>query len=157
MLALFGAHLQLPLAPVFEPAKLEPLQHAGLTRFIEGVVPFIGIAIAYFCYYEKPHLAFIKQRLTPSSELIEKSTSVQQFFATGWGMDSLYDKTLVNPFKALATINKQDAVNHIVTAVERLSKHGYNILSWTQNGQLRRYGWVMACGAVIMIGIGVFK
>ena len=157
VLALFGAHLQLPLAPVFETAKLEPLQHAGLTRFIEGVVPFIGIAIAYFCYYEKPHLAFIKQRLTPSSELIEKSTSVQQFFATGWGMDSLYDKTLVNPFKALATINKQDAVNHIVTAVERLSKHGYNILSWTQNGQLRRYGWVMACGAVIMIGIGVFR
>lgn len=154
-LALFGAQLQAPLTSVFDSRMTESVQQSELTGFIEGVAPFIGIVIAYFCFYQKPYFALIKKRINSTSGLVDERSAVHQFLATGWAMDNLYDKVLVNPFKALAAKNKNDVADYIVTGVELLSNRFYSIISWTQNGQLRRYGWVMVFGAVIMVGIGV--
>lgn len=158
VLALFGASFKTPLESVFVPVMIESTQPSWMIRITEGIAPIIGIVIAYFCFYEKPHFSSIKKPINStasSTKLIENRPVLHQFLASGWAMDTLYDKMLVSPFKALAEINKNDVVDAIYTGVQRLSKGLYRILTWTQNGQLRRYGWVMVFGAVIMIGFGV--
>ncbi len=158
ILALFGMHLQISLDSVFVPEIAESVQIPKMFKLIEALVPFIGIAIAYFWFYRKASDELKNyEKDEKTAEIVPRQSAIQQFFYSGWAMDRLYDAVLVNPFKTLAAINKSDLIDKLYTGIALLSCQLNRLISWSQNGQLRRYGWVMVFGAVIVIGLGVWK
>ena len=149
-LSLIGAVLRTPLHSVF-PEAIPPTEEAGgLIGLVESAVPFFGVIVAYLLFYRK----------TPTTERWQPPKLIrplQQFWFSGWGLDWLYDRLFVTPFKSLAAINKNDIVDSFYKGIMLLNREGYHLLSLTQNGQLRRYILVMGFGAVVVIGMGVFS
>ena len=148
VLSIIGGIFRTPLASVFPSVNQEGETVSTLRVLIEGAIPFIGIIIAYLFFYSK---TFSVEKL-----LQNKTWAwLHQFWFSGWRMDWLYDRAFVQPFKLLAAINKNDLVDNVYKGIILLSRGGYHLLSYTQNGQVRRYALVMGFGAVVVIGIGV--
>jgi NADH-quinone oxidoreductase subunit L len=69
-------------------------------------------------------------------------------------MDTLYNTLVVQPFKAITELNKNDAVDSVYTAIVMLSRRGHLMASAFQTGHIRWYASSMALGTVVIIAIG---
>jgi NADH-quinone oxidoreductase subunit L len=148
-LSLFGALLRPPLQSVFPEVIPTSEAPGGIIGMAENIVTFFGVIVAYLLFYRKT--------ATERWQLPKLLSPVQQFWFSGWGLDWLYDRLFVTPYKSLAALNKNDIVDSFYKGIMLLNREGYHLLSLTQNGQLRRYILVMGFGAVVLIGMGVFS
>jgi len=146
LLTVLGGMLRVPLDSVF-PALLSHEQDFSLVSVFTLTAPFIGLLIAILFYLRGGYsvrrfigLGWINQ--------------IRIFCFNGWGMDALYDRVVVRPFKAIAWLNKDDVVDGIYAAIASLSQKGHSMISATQNGCVRWYATSMALGTVIIIAIG---
>jgi len=146
LLTVLGGMLRVPLDSVF-PALLSPEQEFSLVSVFTLTAPFIGLLIAILFYLRGGYsvrrfigLGWINQ--------------IRIFCFNGWGMDALYDRVVVRPFKAIAWLNKDDAVDNIYAAIALLSRGGHSLIKSTQNGCVRWYATSMALGIVVIIAIG---
>lgn len=145
-LALFGGLLRIPLDSVL-PDLFNIDRDFDLVSFITVTISIIGLCIAGSFYLTG---TFSAQRLA-DFELLKE---IQQLFFNGWGMDALYGTVLVRPFKAIAKLNKDDAVDGLYTALALLSRGGHLLTSASQTGQIRWYVSLMALGTLAMLAIG---
>jgi len=146
LLTVLGGMLRVPLDSVF-PALLSHEQDFSLVSVFTLTAPFIGLLIAILFYLRGGYsvrrfigLGWINQ--------------IRIFCFNGWGMDALYDRVVVRPFKAIAWLNKDDAVDNIYAAIALLSRGGHSLIKSTQNGCVRWYATSMALGIVVIIAIG---
>jgi NADH-quinone oxidoreductase subunit L len=145
-LALLGGLLRIPLDSVF-PALFE-LEHGfSLVSVITLAAPFIGLLIAILFYLGG---GLSVQNLLGSGSV----NNLRTFLFNGWGMDALYDSLVLRPFKAIAKLNKNDAVDGVYVAVAWLSRRGHLIVRASQTGHVRWYASSMALGTVVIIAIG---
>ncbi|CAA9891642.1 NADH:ubiquinone oxidoreductase, membrane subunit L [Candidatus Methylobacter favarea] len=148
ILALAGAMLEIPLASVFSAlAADENLHELNTVSAITVAAPFIGVLIAGLFYLTG---AFSTQRL----ESLVWIRQIQRFFFSGWGMDAFYNILLVRPFKTIARLNKNDAVDSIYSATAFLSLMFHRLFSSLQTGQVRWYASSMVLGTIVIIAIG---
>jgi NADH-quinone oxidoreductase subunit L len=145
-LALFGGLLRIPLDSVL-PDLFNIDQGFNLVSLITATTSIIGLLIAGLFYLTG---TFSARRLA-DFELVKE---IQKLFFNGWGMDTLYGILLVRPFKAIAKLNKNDAVEGIYTTLVLLSRGGHSLTSSSQTGQIRWYVSLMALGTVAMLAIG---
>jgi NADH-quinone oxidoreductase subunit L len=145
-LALFGGLLRIPLGSVL-PDLLDIDEGLDFVSVISVTAPFIGLVVAGLFYLTG---TFSAQRLSDFNLIKE----IQQLFFNGWGMDALYRTLLVRPFKAIAKLNKNDAVDGLYTALALLSRGGYLLTSASQTGQIRWYVSLMALGTATILAIG---
>ncbi|MDO9048269.1 MAG: NADH-quinone oxidoreductase subunit L [Methylobacter sp.] len=145
-LALFGGMLKIPLDSVF-PVLFNHDHTFDLVSVITVAAPFIGLSIAVLYYLTG---TFSAQRLAGSG----LANQMRIFFFNGWGMDTLYDTLVVRPFKTIAKLNKNDAVDGIYTTIALLGRGGRLMLSASQTGRIRWYASSMALGTVVIIAIG---
>jgi NADH-quinone oxidoreductase subunit L len=150
VLSIIGGMFRTPLTSVFPPIDVMGETSNTLRALVEAAIPFIGIIIAYLFFYSK--ICSVDKLLQ-----FRKATWLHQFWFSGWGLDYVYDKAFVQPFIRLAAINKNDIVDSLYTGLMLLSRGGYRLLSYSQNGQVRRYALVMGFGTVVLIGIGVLS
>ncbi len=117
-------------------------------QLITAVVSILGIYLAYVLYMKKRSAVenFVSAPLV---------TAVHRFWFTDWGLDWLYDRTLVKPFVWLARKDKNDIVDSIYNGTASLMKAFHAGLSRTQNGRLRFYAAMIGVGAAIILGIVV--
>jgi len=137
-LALFGGLLTPPLQAVF---GVEATEHPAV--WVEGVaiaMPLIGLAIAW--------ILFRKEKSTG-----EERSKIMQFWFSGWGFDWLYDHLLVKPFKTLARLNHNDIIDSLYKGTEALSQQLNNLLSSSQNGQVRWYLATFAAGSILFLAL----
>jgi NADH-quinone oxidoreductase subunit L len=73
----------------------------------------------------------------------------------GWGFDALYDRLLVKPFSALATLNQRDVIDGVYTGLARVSLSLHRVLGRTENGLVRSYAAGVAFGAVVLVAVVV--
>lgn len=146
ILALFGGMLRISLDSVF-PDLLDQEHSFSLVSVITVAMPFIGLSIAALFYLTG---TFSAQRLSGSA----LANQMRIFCFNGWGMDALYDGLLVRPFKTIAQLNKNDAVDRVYTAIAVLSRDGHLMASAFQTGRIRWYASSMAFGTVVIIAIG---
>jgi NADH-quinone oxidoreductase subunit L len=145
-LALFGGLLRIPLDSVL-PDLFNIDQGFNLVSFITVTTSFIGLLIAGLFYLTG---TFSAQRL----EDFDLVKEVQKLFFNGWGMDALYGTLLARPFKAIAKLNKNDAVDGLYTALALLSRGGHLLTSASQTGQIRWYVSLMALGTATILAVG---
>ncbi|HEY8160424.1 MAG TPA: NADH-quinone oxidoreductase subunit L [Methylobacter sp.] len=145
ILSLLGGMLRIPLDSVFPQLfNLEP--SFSLVSVITLAAPFIGLLIAILFYLG----GFSVRGLIGSGW----ANQVRMFWFNGWGMDTLYDMLIVRPFKAVAKLNKNDAVDDIYAAIALLSQGAHSMIKTTQTGCVRWYATSMALGTVVIIAIG---
>lgn len=146
-LALFGGWLGIPLDSVF-PMPFKPEhRHIDWIAVVTVLMPFIGLAAAVQFYLTG---TYSTQRFAGKGLL----NQLRIFFYNGWGFDLLYRTLLVRPFIAVASANRNDALNRVYTATAQLSRFLHFTVSASQTGRLRWYASTMALGAVLMVAIG---
>jgi NADH-quinone oxidoreductase subunit L len=146
LLALVGGMLHIPLDSVFSE-RFNTEQSFSLVSVFTLAAPFMGLLIAMLFYL---HGGFSVEDLIGSGPI----NQIRMFWFNGWGLDALYDRAVVRPFKAIARVNKNDAVDSVYAAIALLSRRGYALISSTQNGCIRWYATSMALGIVVIIAIG---
>ncbi|MDD5580581.1 MAG: NADH-quinone oxidoreductase subunit L [Methylobacter sp.] len=148
ILALLGGMLRIPLASVFPVLTAEENLHDfNAVSAITVAAPFIGVLVAGLFYLTG---TFSPQRL----ESLVWIKQLQRFFFSGWGMDAFYNMLLVQPFKTIARLNKNDIVDSIYSGVAFLSLTFHRLFSSLQTGRVRWYASSMVFGAVVIIAIG---
>jgi NADH-quinone oxidoreductase subunit L len=116
---------------------------------VTDVIVLLGVGIAYIAFRHRP--AFV-QALVQSPA----GTALQHFWETDWGLDWLYDRTLVRPFLWFARIDRADFIDAFYGGLARLAQTAYGLFSRSQTGQVRWYAAGIACGSIILIAIVVF-
>ena len=110
------------------------------------VVPFLGIAIAYFLY----------RRGFWHEQALRAPGPLARFLRSAFGFDAIYNAVLVRPFLFTVHVLRHDPVDAVSLALERLALAAHRRLRGSQNGRVRRYAaWLMA-GSVATIAIMVF-
>ena len=143
-LALIGGAFHVPVDTVFPTA--DAVHHGGLVYWVTAAIPLIGIFIAWLIWYK--HIINIEPFTTSRF-----GTLLNRFFFSHWAMDWLYDALFVRPYKWIAAINKDDAVDYAYNGTASLAQFLHRRISTTQTGQLRWYAATMATGLVLVIAI----
>nr|AFT63986.1 proton-translocating NADH-quinone oxidoreductase chain L subfamily protein [gamma proteobacterium D250] len=138
VLALFGGMLYPPLQGVFGAAGDKP--HSWFIEAIAIAMPLIGLFIAWRMFlYEK--------------KMGEQHSPIMQFWLSGWHFDTLYDRVLVKPFKAITALNRKDIIDSIYKGTASLSAQLNNALSSSQNGQIRWYLATFVAGSILFLAL----
>ncbi|HEX7360755.1 MAG TPA: NADH-quinone oxidoreductase subunit L [Bryobacteraceae bacterium] len=122
----------------------------ALSAGISAAAFVVGVALAY--------LFFMKQR--GYAAVVAKSavgSRVRTFWFAAWGFDWLYDRVFVRPVVWFATAGKSDIVRYLFDGIAVLSRSGHLALSRSENGRLRLYAAVLSAGAVVYVGIVLFR
>ncbi|PSR52585.1 NADH-quinone oxidoreductase subunit L [Adhaeribacter arboris] len=119
-----------------------------LFQVLAVMVSSSGVYLAYLFFLKRPAL----QNILDQSGLVR---SILQFWYSGWGFDKLYDLVLVRPFVYLATINKNDVIDKIYTAIAALARTFNRGLTQTQSGILRWYMMGIVVGALLIITLSL--
>lgn len=148
VLALFGGLVSMPLGSVF------PRSESGELGLIAGIAtdlaPFVGTAIAVLFYLTRTYSA---EALTEAGF----GSTLHRFWFSGWGFDWLYGKLLVNPFRWLAAVNRDDIADDIYRGVAAASRYAHRAFAATQTGHLRWYVAGLTGGTVLAIALGILS
>jgi len=131
-------------------SEQNPGQSATLVSIITLAAPILGVAIAGLFYLTGTFSAANFVNL-PGARLLNR------LFLTGWGLDAIYGAVLIRPFKTLAALNKNDAVDKLYLGIAWLSRQLHRLTSATQTGRIRWYASSMAFGTVVVIAIGLLS
>jgi NADH-quinone oxidoreductase subunit L len=118
----------------------------GLFQIIASIVSLAGISVAVLFYLLQPGYA----RKINEIGIVG---SVKRFWIAGWDFDALYELLFIQPFLRLARVLKNDFIDSAYNGIGSLSRSLNEILSETQNGNIRWYAMGMAIGAVVFLGI----
>ena len=75
----------------------------------------------------------------------------------GWGFDRLYYAMLVQPFVYLAKANARDVADWFFAALAEIVRLLHSLCSAAQTGRVRWYAAGLALGALILLGLVVFR
>lgn len=157
LLSLFGGLITVPVAEVFSHGEIHEDGHAS--QFLHSLmilIPILGVVISWLLYgslsYEKAGSHLRKQ-------LMQSAIGgwLNRFWFSGWGMDKCYQVLFVQPFLALAHLNRKDIIDTFFNGVTLLARFANSALVLTQTGNLRWYAISVVGGLVIVIGLGVWR
>jgi NADH-quinone oxidoreductase subunit L len=149
VLALVGGLAAMPLGSVFRGETEPPGFDPGL-RIATELAPLLGVALAvpFYLTHAFSPAEFAKNRW---------AAMLERFWFIGWGFDWLYGVLIVHPFRWLAAVNRNDAVDDVYRGVADLSRLGNRVFAASQNGQLRWYAAGLAGGALLAVALGILS
>ncbi len=150
-LALVGGYAHLNLASVL-PATAQTSPPA-LVNILTVAVPFLGLIVSYLFYGAGLSSTFCNPSTYVGNPL---GKALQRFWYSGWGLDWLYHRLFVLPWKIIARVNRNDLIDALYSLVARVNQFTHFLLSLTENGQLRWYASSLALGAVLLLAYGLF-
>jgi NADH-quinone oxidoreductase subunit L len=118
----------------------------GLFQITASIVSLAGISVAVLLYLLRPGFA-------PKIGEIGIVGSVKRFWFAGWDVDAVYGHLFIQPFLRLARVLKNDFIDSVYSGIGSLSRALNEILSESQNGNIRWYAMGIAFGAVVFLGI----
>ncbi|GCE89110.1 NADH-quinone oxidoreductase subunit L [Komagataeibacter diospyri] len=92
-----------------------PLSHADEPIWLVlagALAPLAGLGVAWVLW----------GRATPVMHEIPGQAAIIRLARTGWGMDALYDRVFVQPFRLLTWLTHHDVLAHAITATGRLTQ-----------------------------------
>jgi len=156
LLSIAGGYLKIPFARFLEtvlPWNATDVHAAPITELtsevIAALVFFLGVYLAYI---------FFLRRRAYATRLASSAVGgvLHRFWFSDWGMDWLYDRTLVQPLVWLARIDKGDCIDGFYTGVARVNEIAWRALRRTETGRLRWYAAVIAAGSIVFIALVLF-
>jgi NADH-quinone oxidoreductase subunit L len=155
-LSIAGGYLKTPFARFLEtvlPWNATDVHAAPITELtsevIAALVCLLGVYLAYI---------FFLRRRAYATRLASSAVGgvLHRFWFSDWGMDWLYDRTLVRPLVWLARIDKGDCIDGFYTGVARVNEIAWRALRRTETGRLRWYAAVIAAGSIVFIAVVLF-
>lgn len=148
VLSVLGGWIPLPFSSLFPVLAVG--HGSGVMNLITTLVPVLGIAIAYACFYRRNN--FIEQiSVAPPGQQLKR------FWFSGWGFDWLYEKFVIAPFMFFVDFNKNDVVDSVYRLIAWIARCLHRMLSITQTGRVRWYAAVVVLGVVGFVGLGVIR
>lgn len=142
ILSIIGGWFALPLASIFPAAGDHHVSH-----LVEGIsigVPLLGVLVAWLVYYKR---SLSVSGFTDSSF----GMVLRGFWHRGWGMDTLYNTTLVRPFIATSSALRPEWVDNFYHGLVALCVGLSSGFSRLQSGKLRWYAMSIALGVILLI------
>jgi NADH-quinone oxidoreductase subunit L len=118
----------------------------AMLLLITEVVQFGGVFIAYLFFLRRPDLV---EKLS-AVRVVE---SARKFWLAGWDFDALYENLFIRPFRWIAGETKNDPIDSAYTGIGALNRSLNEVLSRTQNGNIRWYAAGIAVGAAVFLGM----
>ena len=146
--SIIGGWFVLPLDTVFPTSDGHHANH--LVEAISIGLPLLGVLAAWLVYLRKS---------LPVSGVTDSSTgkALRGFWHRGWGIDTLYDWTLVKPFKGVSNTLRPEWVDSFYHGIVAICVALHSGFSQLQNGKMRWYATSMALGLIILISILMFS
>ncbi len=143
-LHIFSAFLNTSLPPL-RPAEADSSTQTAL-QVLAAIASVGGILISY--------LLFLRYRgYSENLATTGLAAVLHRFWFSGWGFDRLYQTVLVDPFRRITRINRDDFVDSFYDITAALTYALHKLLSFTQTGNLRQYAAGIALGAIVVVGI----
>jgi NADH-quinone oxidoreductase subunit L len=140
------------LAPAFQAGITEVLGATDEPRLrtISGIVALVGIFLAWLLYsrFRASAAAAVDNR---------PARALREFWLQGWGFDWLYAALFVRPFKWIARVNRDDAVDLLPMGLAQLAAWVHRGLSRTQTGEVRWYVAVLTLGVILLVALVVLR
>ncbi|MFT6294481.1 MAG: NADH-quinone oxidoreductase subunit L [Pseudohongiellaceae bacterium] len=150
LLSLVGGWIQIPVESVFNHGVAHEEHH--VSTLIHGImiaVPLLGIGVSY--------LFFVSGALPVEKFMSYKLTKfLHRFWFSGWYMDALYQRVLVNPFVWLARLNRNDFFDALYNSIIVISRSAHGLIAKSQTGYLGWYLLSMAAGLIVVLAAGVY-
>jgi NADH-quinone oxidoreductase subunit L len=142
-----GAMITPPLAGVLP----ESIGHAGgegqhRLEIISVTIALTGLILAVLLYAGERTLVSRIARSAPGQAL-------GAWWYAAWGFDWLYDRLVVRPYLALATLLRRDPLDQGLGVIPRGAREGHVLLGRLQTGNVRWYALMMIGGALVLIGV----
>ena len=142
-----GAMITPPLAGVLP----ESIGHAGgegqhRLEIISVTIALTGLILAVLLYAGERTLVSRIARSAPGRAL-------GAWWYAAWGFDWLYDRLVVRPYLALATLLRRDPLDQGLGVIPRAAREGHVLLGRLQTGNVRWYALMMIGGALVLIGV----
>ncbi len=139
-----GAWITPPLENVLPaPAEGEEFWHLVL-EFVAAGVAIAGIAIGAWLYFRRR--GWLAQHTSSGW-----GAWLWTFWNHAWGIDGLYDRVLVKPYRGLVRILRSDIIDGTCNLFAKLAWLLHQGLSRTQTGKLRFYATSMVAGATLIL------
>jgi NADH-quinone oxidoreductase subunit L len=160
VLSLFGGFIEIPhniahvelfadyLKPVLPAVTVKPelMESEWIIQIFAAALSLGGVWLAYFFYVQRPQLV---------GEVRSSVDTVYQFWFKGWGFDYLYDVAFVQPFTAIASMNKGDFIDGIYRQIVNATTQVHRLFAWTQSGIMRWYMMGIVIGTILVVTISL--
>ncbi|WP_019530971.1 NADH-quinone oxidoreductase subunit L [Dasania marina] len=142
LLSLIGGWFVLPLGQVFPAHSHGEINHS--VEIISIATPLVGLFIAYVLFLGKQvSIAGFTQ-----SSL---GKALQNFFFSGWRIDSLYQMLWVCPYQVVSKLWRNEPIDYFYRAIVTVMQWCNTQCSKSQSGELRWYATSMVFGLVILV------
>jgi NADH-quinone oxidoreductase subunit L len=150
LLSLVGGWIQIPVESVFSHGLAHEEHHvSALIHGIMIAVPLLGIAVSYLFFVSG---AFSVEKLMS----YKFAKFLHRFWFSGWYMDALYQRVLVNPFVWLARLNRNDFFDVLYNSLIIISRLAHGLIVKSQTGYLGWYLLSMVAGLIVVLAAGVY-
>jgi NADH-quinone oxidoreductase subunit L len=152
-LSIASGYLKTPFARFLETVLPWNAHAAPISELTsEAIAALVFLLGAYLSY------VFFLRRRTYATRLASSAVGgvLHRFWFSDWGMDWLYDRTLVRPLVWLARIDKDDCIDGFYTGVARVNEIAWRVLRSTETGKLRWYAAGIAAGSIVFIAVVLF-
>jgi NADH-quinone oxidoreductase subunit L len=156
VLSITSGYLKTPFARFLEtvlPWNGPGVHAAPITEITSEVIAALVFLLGVYLAY-----VFFLGRRIYATRLASSAVGgvLHRFWFSDWGMDWLYDRTLVRPLVWLARIDKDDCIDGFYTGVARVNEIAWRVLRNTETGKLRWYAAGIAAGSIVFIAVVLF-
>jgi len=154
ILSLIGGLITVDISNILSNAigsELNALNEPNWLHPVAIATPFIGIVFSWF--YFRSHRENNGEPIQSSNGEVNQQFSFKLFCKNGLGFDTLYDLLLVKPYCFMARLNKKDVVDQLIMLCAKYTQMWHEILSSSQNGQVRWYAASIGLGVIILVGV----
>ena len=149
--SLVGGFIHLPLdsvlpEPHLNPALAEKKHELEITSVL---VSWLGIGVAWFFFHKNRGVAAAIKNSTVGNLLY-------RYFRAAFGFDWLYDLVFKRPYLWFVTVNKNDGIDVLITAIPGGFRKLHDWAALTQTGQVRWYAASMDAGVCLLIAAVIF-
>ena len=139
-----------PVLSNFLNTVLPPLDEVHIGPITEWVTVFCATAAFALGF------GFALSVYLPRRALQPREDPLLRLWASGWGVDWLYDHLFVIPVQYLARKTGFDPVDAIYDGIAKLAEAGSAALVVTQNGRVRWYATGIAAGSIVLFAVVLF-
>jgi NADH-quinone oxidoreductase subunit L len=156
LLSIASGYLKTPFARFLEtvlPWNATDVHASPITEITSEVIAALAFLLGVYLAY-----VFFLRKRTYATRLASSAVGgvLHRFWFSDWGMDWLYDRTLVRPLVWLARIDKGDCIDGFYTGIARVNEIAWRVLRNTETGKVRWYAAGIAAGSIVFIAVVLF-
>ncbi len=132
-------------------ASVEETHRAELTlQAISAAIALLGMMLAYHIYVLRPQWS---QRISRTAT----GSATAVVLRLGWGADAFYGAVIVKPYRALASLLRDEPADDGVRLITGSLRVSHYLLALSQTGRIRTYAAGMVIGVILLLFVWLWR